>query len=237
MANQYAMLASGGAISFAASTTYFLSFNAGQWTNTTENRAQAKFRGASTIDQWYVNVITATTGATTADIRQNTASSAVTVSCTGTATGTFSDLTHSVTVADGDLIDYRFVCGATGSFVANVSSRLSTTGQVYTELTGANQLLSTSSTTFASFAGAGIISPVSVEQDTEIVALESATFSHLQVFLYINSISGSHSVKFRKNEATGVQTVAITASTTGFYEDTTNSDTLAAGDRAATIPA
>lgn len=235
MANQFAMLASGGNFSFNASTTYFNQLNAPQVISgvPTETPAQVKFRGACTLSNLYVNVSTASSSATTVDIRQNGASAALTVSCTGAGTGSFSDLTHSVTVADGDLICYRVAVGTGGGFVANVSCQLTTAGQVYTSLVGANTQGSNSVPANGNFYSvAGNLGPANTtELASGIVALESATLSNLQLYIAINSQTGAHTLISRKNEANGAQTVTVTASTLGLYEDATNSDTLASGDR------
>lgn len=56
------------------------------------------------------------------------------------------------------------------------------------------------------------------------------TFSKLRVYVSANTANFANTVTFRNNGADGNQTVSITASTTGWFEDTTNSDTIAADD-------
>ncbi len=49
-------------------------------------------------------------------------------------------------------------------------------------------------------------------------------FSQMTVWVLTNAITAASTFTFRKNAANGNQTVSITASTTGAFTDTTNSD-------------
>lgn len=57
-----------------------------------------------------------------------------------------------------------------------------------------------------------------------------AVFDHLGIYLSANTLSVTGNFAFRKNGAAGSQLVAISASSTGLFQDTTNTDTLSAGD-------
>lgn len=109
-----------GSVKTAASTNYLIPGTGNAVQNTTESLQQVKTSYAFTASNLNVSVTTNlgdTNG--TLDLRQDTGggpgSSALTVAITALTTGWFEDTTHSVSVASGDLIDFRFVAGNTGN--------------------------------------------------------------------------------------------------------------------------
>lgn len=68
------------------------------------------------------------------------------------------------------------------------------------------------------------------EPNNQLPILVAKTFSGLWLNVTTNSIAATSTVNFRKNANNGNQTVSITASTTGTFEDTVNSDSVVAND-------
>jgi len=63
-----------------------------------------------------------------------------------------------------------------------------------------------------------------------IVRTNGATFSYLSVYVSSNTFGIVSNVNFRKNSAAGNQSVSVTASTTGRFQDTSNTDVVATND-------
>ncbi|GAI71869.1 unnamed protein product, partial [marine sediment metagenome] len=58
----------------------------------------------------------------------------------------------------------------------------------------------------------------------------AATLSNLYAYVYTNTITAASTLITRRNRINGSQSVSITASTTGGFEDTVNSDNIASGN-------
>lgn len=70
------------------------------------------------------------------------------------------------------------------------------------------------------------------EVDEYVTRRTAGTFSGLCVRVTANTVTATSTVRFRKNQANGNQAVSIGSSSTGEFQDTTNTDTVAAGDKA-----
>lgn len=70
-----------------------------------------------------------------------------------------------------------------------------------------------------------------VEATSQVIFRTAGTLSKLYARVTANSNVGSVAFKTRKNAANGNQTVTIGAAATGVFEDATNTDTVAAGDK------
>lgn len=74
------------------------------------------------------------------------------------------------------------------------------------------------------------LSGSAVEAEAEIKLQNAGTVSKASIYLSANGVSATSTLKSRKNAADGNISVSITASTTGRFEDTSNSDSYSAGD-------
>ena len=99
---------------------------------------------------------------------------------------------------------YHFIWGDTATFVQNISVTN------YYPLSG-RCLANTTESTF---------------QYSHL----TATLSNLEIFLQTNAVTATSTLKLRKNGGNGNQTISIAASTTGYFEDTTNTDSILATD-------
>jgi hypothetical protein len=69
------------------------------------------------------------------------------------------------------------------------------------------------------------------EATSQIVYRTAGTISNVYVRVTANSNAGSVTFRTRKNAANGNASITIAASATGTFEDTSNTDTVAAGDK------
>lgn len=231
---QSALAYSGGNSSTStASTTWYAPFNSEQvlrQVETTEAAAQAIWRGgAATLRNMRVKCSTNGRAQSTSwTSRINTAAGTLSVATGGSGAGTFTDLTHTDSLADGDLWNYAMTTGSsTGTVNASVTAEIQTSGQVSAPIAGWG------STAFSSARfwtpGGGIFSAHATETPSLAVALETTTVSNLQLYLRANASTG-FTWKTRKNGADGALTVSPGSGATGWFEDTTHSDSLAASD-------
>src|SRR3990167_11137323 len=68
------------------------------------------------------------------------------------------------------------------------------------------------------------------EANRQITYRSAGTLSNLWVNVDSNTLDGTTTIRTRINGANGAQSVSFASSTTGIAEDTTNSDTIVAGD-------
>lgn len=235
-----ALLASGDAVATTAdSTSLFASLGFGATPGvtsiTTEAAVRTKHKGVNAvIDRLTVrSPSNARTTATTLRVVKNGSASGVAVSFAAGQTGVLQDLTNTVSLVDGDTYSLEQVMGTGGgSFNCGAASaRLSTEGQAFAQIAGTgSQNINVSSTTrYLNLPG--LIQVASTTENTvQVGAPEALTASNLQVYVTANARTNDTTVKSRKNGADGTQIVTIPAGTTGFFEDTTHTDSLAAGD-------
>lgn len=78
----------------------------------------------------------------------------------------------------------------------------------------------------------------SLENDVEIDYQTAGILKLFTIVAWSNSVNATRTYQLRKNNTDANQSVSVTASTTGFFEDTSNTDTVSAGDDfALSIPA
>lgn len=229
----------GSGVTGASTQTFFPLIGRIGWGSnggsTTEAFCQVKWRGAATFANWYVNVPTnGRATATALALRQNGADTAVVISITAGATGVFADTTHSVAIADGDL-----VCGAitTGTGAGTITligtgHEVGTTGQTFSMVgnssSAAGSTLSTNNSTTTY--GVGVTNSSGTESRTQMRAAEAAVLSNFQIYVSANARTTTTSAGTRKGGSNLTQVVSITAGATGLFEDTTHSDTLVIAD-------
>jgi len=150
------------------------------------------------------------------------------------ATGLFTDTTNSDTVSAGD--PYSF--GATFP-VAGGTIQISQIGGVYDDSSGnyvskyagvATAVLNggVDVTRFGALAGVNVSQTSEASQQTMMTT--SGTLKNLSGRAYLNSHNTDIIYRIRINGADGNCTVTVPASTTGYYEDVSNSDSVVDGD-------
>lgn len=223
---------SASAASLTGSTTYYGALGgAGIVTQreTTQANVQSAFRGSATLKNLRINVQSNAMGTSPFTIQVAGVNTALNISITGTTTGIFSDLTHTLALADGDLWNSAIAAATTAAIrMAGVSAELESSGQAATQIIASSSSNGIATSRF--YPLCGNIQSQTTEALAKVTALEACTLSRLQAVVTANVASGTCNFTSRKNGAAGAQTAAFLTTVTGIHEDTTNSDSLAAGD-------
>lgn len=200
--------------------------------NTTEANTQVKLRSAFTAKDAYVQTAANTrTSASTLSSRKNTAAGNLSVSLTASTTGEFTDTTHTDSIASADVYNYALaVVGSTGGVT------LHSYNMTLEESSGISQLITadpgniTGNGTSVSYqtAGGRLLIAITTEASQKATARTAMTLSNFQIRM---SAAASFGVtpRTRKNTANGAQSVTPGTST-GFFEDTTHTDSIAVTD-------
>lgn len=86
-------------------------------------------------------------------------------------------------------------------------------------------------TTYYSVVAAAGINFETTEANAQLTYRTAGVFSGLFIHVLTNATLNASTLRIRINGANGNQSVSIPAATTGSFEDTTNSDTIASGDK------
>lgn len=229
---QHAMVgtAQRNAVSPTASTAFYVPFGSELSTaQTTEANVQTTLRIGCSMANLYVNLPTNTRTATAFGVSVNGSPSALTVSSTATTTGLYSDLSHVIAVASTDKAEFVITAGSGGGSiqVSGLTCDLQSTGQAATQFGGNVATSLSTSARFLSFSGT--FTAQTSDTNIQMVALEAATMSNMQVVFTVNASAG-FTVTSRKNAGAGSQSISVGASATGLFEDNTNTDSLSALD-------
>jgi hypothetical protein len=231
---------SGASISTNSSTFYLPMGSSGVLFESTE--AKVKFRAgvAGTLSHLSCHVDSnARSTTTTLRTRVNGANGAQSIAITAGATGFFIDSSNTDAVVAGDDVNMSIstltgggalvIDGAWCAFEATsgfASFFMST-------LTSVTPSFSTASSSFYNSLSGGLGSSFSTTENDRRVTLRTAgTFRRMFCNVASNARGTTTTVNFRKNNADGNGAISITAGATGFFEDATNSDTVASGDTA-----
>jgi hypothetical protein len=221
-------------------TTQYWQLNGAMNTSTNEANAQMKVYTAGTYSTLRVRVISNSIAATSnLNFRKNGANGNQSVPITASTSGFYVDSTNTDTVTAGDLVNVSTVPGTSGTMgiiliasVFDTGGSSTVTRMVYGCTTGLTAGQTSGATYFIPLMGTITFNstPPSTEATSQVLQRVSGTFRNLSVNITSNSRAVTDTVVFRKNGADGNQTFPITASTTGVFEDTVNTDTVTAGD-------
>jgi hypothetical protein len=236
-----ALLSSGDetAVSTASAVLYgalAMSAFAGTAAETVEARAQITHRGVDgSIDRLSVRARNnARTTASQVALRVNSASADPLVVIGAGITGTLTDLTDLAPIQAGDVYGYELTLGSgAGNLnISSVAARMTLDGQSTVPVAGQGSVsIATASTTrYAVLPGAlGALN--TTESSSDLRAPAAQTIANLACYVSANARTTTTTLKSRKNAADGAQSVSIGAGLTGWFENTTNTDSLAADDR------
>lgn len=220
-------IGSGGAIT-SGLTKY--QYPIGYWqADTVETWDKARIRDSYTLSKLYVRVNENTlNGSTTVRSRINGVNGNQSVSIGAAATGAFEDNINSDGLVDDDLLNtYHVVGGASGLIrTTSVAYRLSGA----TSIRGTNYIygLFPGNTYYFVLMGHG--QKTTVESVTQYTFRVAATLSNFRAFIQNNTITAASTVRTRKNGANGNQSFSVPDSTSGDFEDTSNTDSVVPGD-------
>lgn len=204
---------------------------AGGLLNTTEAQLQVPWRAAGTFSNMYANISADdATPNQTVNFRKAAGNGNQTLTISGD--GEYVDTTHTDVISTGDLINFRFVGGTSGSAdLETIGINFSATTKTTTiNKLGCNGSLNDTSlgTTYYNPL-TGDLSKQTTESSAQYENRGGATLQNLYAYVSVNSLAIA-TVTSRKNTAAGNLTVSITSGTTGSFEDTTHTDSVVAGD-------
>jgi hypothetical protein len=160
--------------------------------------------------------------------RKNGVNGNQTLSIGSGATGEFQDTTNSDSIASGDSFYTQVVTGTGTQIGWVVVSHLfsATSGMVkrFGEYGG------NSTSTTARFLPLVSATYDTTESNLQMKSKVTGTFKNLYLNVTGNSVTTSVTVRFRKNSTDGNQVVSVSASTTGVFEDTLDTDNVIPGD-------
>ncbi len=202
----------------------------------TEASTQRKWPRASTFKNLLVYISSnAAANSTVINLRNGGSSSALTISISASATGWFEDASNSASVALNDLINFEILRTDSGSVtikridVNELSSDVSIVMGAW--VNSAQGLATASATRYISSSGfAATINATETTNGIRSWIARAATASKMRINITANPRSTTTTFTSRVNGANGNQTLSISTSATGWFEDASNSDSLAAGD-------
>lgn len=215
--------------STASSTIYgaFGATSAPAFSDSTESDFQMNFRcGSVTMQNLRVFVgVNARTTASTITVDDGGAT-LLTATTTASTTGTYSDLTDTVSVADTDKVTYAVATGSgSGNLqITGMTCEIVSTGQAAVQMTGIG---SQGLTTARYYAFASTLSGILIGQQNSF-ALEALTLSNMQSVIPVNGSTGFTCTSMN-NGSTGSQTNIFGSAATGLVEDTTHTDSISSG--------
>lgn len=175
-----------------------------------------------------------TTASSVITIRKNGVDTALSVTIPPGTTGEFTDSSNSVSFTSGDTISGKMAIDAGGA------GTMTTRGAVVsiTKTTGALALLGASgqatytpaTTVWPSSFSGGVATSAITENTVQTTARGSGIIDKLQAYCSVNTRVTDSTIVVRKNSANGNGVVTIPAGLTGWFMDTTNSDSFVDGD-------
>ena len=203
--------------------------------NSNDINMQNLFRSAGTLSKYRVHLASNSVNApgVTFRIRKNAADGNLTVSFAAGVTGEAIDSTNTDTVTAGDKFNNRYVPGTTGTF-QTVDTSVLFDATTATDTVSRMGLLATpystaSASRFNIFHGVVSGSVTTESNAVQIKMKKAGTLKNLCYNITTNARSQASTAKIRINAADGI-TASITGSTTGFFEQTGSTTTVAVND-------
>lgn len=160
-------------------------------------------------------------------LRVNAATSTLSITITASTTGEFEDTAHTVAVADGDTLNYLAQrVGTSGNYQVSGSTLYCNAGA---NLEGTLQNVGTIGSRYWPVNG-DTNGVSSTESDVRAYARSTETIENTYVRVTANTLSVAGFVGLRVGAASSALGCSVTASTTGVFEDTTDTVTPASGD-------
>ena len=224
--------AAGSAVQNFGLTRFYFCANANFNNNATEVNRQVTYRSAGTLSNLWANVTANTVnGTSTWRTRVNAVNGAQSLSVGASTTGIFEDATNTDSIAAADEVNYSLVTGGTSGSITTQS--LTTVWSATTNTTihhGGGTLTPSfdSATEFIPLGSGG--QTVSAEAETKFDFNSAGTLKNLFAYIPTNGRTTTSTFRSRKNAVDGVMSLSIAGSATGVFEDTVNTDSVAAND-------
>jgi hypothetical protein len=201
---------------------------------TTETNAQTVLRSPGTASNlWVFNTASTSTADLAVNYRINAGNGTQTVTVTALLNGIWEDTTHTDAITTGQKVNVS-VGATTGSSktitMGSLGYLFAATSQTVTRFATSPALsaLTLSTTYFLPLEGSMALN--TTEAKNKCRQQKAGTLLNLACNVSTASASTTHTLTSRKNAGAGAQTVTCTAATTGWFEDTTHTDTVTAAD-------
>lgn len=204
---------------------------------TTEDYQKTKIYSSETFEKARIYIF-ANTKSTTFNVRLriNGANGNNNIAVTSSTTGWFEDTSNTDSVVSGDFVNFLLDDnGGTGS-INPFHIAIDAVGSLnYTRLL--SNVADTSGTSFSTASTTNYIRPLGVHTrsatETDIdrcLIATAATAKNMFVYIATNARTTTTTWRFRINAADGNINIGVTSTATGWFEDTSNTDTLSAAD-------
>lgn len=218
-------------------TTYFpLSALGVNQTVANDTNSQFKYKTAATLKNMAILVYgNARITDNIFNSRINAANGNITITIPALTTGLFEDATNTDSISVDDLVNYAMTSDIGGGAlqIRFISVEAVTTNDKQNVISGTGAV--TGSTQAANdvkyIAIAGSSSGGTTESNQSCKTNISFGSSNLECYLYSNGVTATTTITIRKNGVDKTQNISIPASTSGYFEDTTNTDYYKATDR------
>ncbi len=230
------LMSAGAPASFTTnSTTRYVYPVGGFVTNlTTETNVQNMLQHNTTASNFacYVSANARTTN-TVFRVRKNTANGNGVVTFGSTASGLIRDTSNSDSLVAGDLINYSFATSTGGNGITIKNCQLTLTSDNTREITHMGGSAFTRSSTASSIFGR-VIGSLGLNSGTEaqnrVYLGVDGDVSKWAIYVSANASNRNMDIHFRVTGADGNNTVTNTLATTGWLQDTTNTDSITSSD-------
>lgn len=203
--------------------------------STTESVVQAPSRASGVFSKLYTRVtVNDRTSTSTMTFRTGGSDGNQSISIGAGLTGDFMDSSDTDTVAgSGELINIKLIIGTGGTTytwaLAGILFAADSGTLIRLEALGANTTVNSGQTQYQALAGLGSTDTTEANEQHKIRL--TGTLRHLFANIATNNlITATTTIRTRKGGANGGMSVSIGAGLTGVFEDTTNTDSVAAGD-------
>ncbi len=239
MAKSAIVSAGGAGVAVTDNTTRFASIGNMGFVSATESDVESPVRDAGVFSKFYAYVNQNDVGATsTITLRKSRADTALVLSYTSSQTGIKEDTSNTSSFAATDEISYEItvpsVSGTHTVTVALIGVQFEPTASgdsisLFVDSFPTGRTVSVASTTVFWPPNGGLTSGA-LEADCKFRIRSACTASDLFTNVLTNGRTTDTVVRTRNNGANGNQLVTYTSGQTGQKEDTSNTDSLAAGD-------
>lgn len=217
----------------ASTTSYFALGNLPSASRLTESNTHITYRVAGTFSNLYCRVSVNDRGASTFRLRVNSANVNSILSIGASATGEFEDASNTDSISSADEVDCLLTTGSGGTVfnISIISCLFNATSNSVIKWAGeSGGTITTASTTFYHCIVGILSGGTTTETDVQFESTIPGTWKNLGVNVRTNTRTTTTTLRGRKNGANGNQFIDVLTLQTGIYEDTTNSDSLIAGD-------
>jgi len=237
MAGHLTGIGGGGGVNFATTSTFFpLGVFVAQGQSTTESDVSWITRQAGTWSKLQCYITGNGSASVVMRFRVNNANGNQLLSIGTTANTYFEDTSNSDTVAAGDTIDLIYTAANSGTVtLSGGASTFTPSGSEYVHRAGCLSIggfapsFTTASTNFLQ-AWYDALATTQTDTTSRTAVEVSCTAKNLYANVSTNARTTTTNMRLWKNNAAGNLVIPYTSGQTGIKEDTSNTDSLSAGD-------